>query len=102
MPLACCYRCYRFARLRGFSALQRTQPVHRWPTLPSPRLYATENSLGNTKSSSRKQVTVIGDDGRVQWKELTVGEKAARTTQQTFNFGVILLGLSLTVGIANP
>lgn len=61
------------------------------------RHYATSDSLGGQKTSSRKQVTIRNDDGRVQWKELTTGEKAARTTQQTFNFGVIFAGLCGTV-----
>lgn len=57
------------------------------------RYYATSNTLaGTTKPSSRKQVTIGNDDGRVPWGELSAGEKAARTTQQTFNFGVILAG----------
>ena len=57
------------------------------------RHYATSNSLaGTTKSSSRKQVTIGNDDGRVPWGELSAGEKAARTTQQTINFGVVLAG----------
>lgn len=59
--------------------------------------YATSNGLGGTKTSSRKQVTVVNDDGRVQWKDLSRGEKAARTTQQTFNFGIVLAGLLGTV-----
>lgn len=57
------------------------------------RYYATSNTLaGTTKASSRKQVTIGNDDGRVPWGQLSAGEKAARTTQQTFNFGVILAG----------
>lgn len=57
------------------------------------RYYATSNTLaGTTKTSSRKQVTIGNDDGRVPWGQLSPGEKAARTTQQTFNFGVILAG----------
>ena len=63
----------------------------------SPKYYATSNDLGGGKAISRKQVTVRNDDGRVQWQDLTVGEKAARTTQQTFNLGIILLGLGMTV-----
>ena len=46
---------------------------------------------------SRKQVTVTNDDGRVQWVNLTVGEKVARTTQQTFNLGLIFVGALMTV-----
>ena len=57
------------------------------------RYYATSNTLaGTTKSSPRKQVTIGNDDGRVPWGQLSPREKAARTTQQTFNFGVILAG----------
>lgn len=63
-----------------------------WP-LAVHRFYATSNTLaGTTKTSSRKQVTIGNDDGRIPWGQLSVGEKAARTTQQTFNFGVILAG----------
>ena len=61
------------------------------------RQYATSDSIGGHKTSSRKQVTVRNDDGRVQWNDLTTVEKAARTTQQTFNFGVILVGVFGTV-----
>ena len=57
------------------------------------RRHATSNTLAGTiKPSSRKQVTVGNDDGRVPWGQLSAGEKVARTTQQTFNFGVILVG----------
>ena len=57
------------------------------------RQYATTNTLaGTNKLSSRKQVTIGNDDGRVPWGQLSTGEKAARTTQQTFNFGVIVAG----------
>lgn len=62
------------------------------------RCYATSNTLAGTpKPSSRKQVTIGNDDGRVLWGQLSAGEKAARTTQQAFNFGVILAG---AVGLA--
>ena len=78
-----------------------------WPNnsiiLPSRHLlslsrgYATSDDPGTQKTAARKQVTIRNDDGRVKWKELTIGEKAARTTQQTFNFGVVLAGLAGTV-----
>ena len=61
------------------------------------RFYAASKGLKAGGSSSRKQVTIRNDDGGVEWGDLTVGEKAARTTQQTFNFGVILVGLAMTV-----
>ena len=70
-----------------------------WP-LAIHRCYATSNTLaGTTKTSSRKQVTIGNDDGRIPWGQLSVGEKAARTTQQTFNFGIILAG---AVGLVGP
>jgi len=67
------------------------------------RMYATQTGLGTTSGAPRprrKTVTPFNDDGRVAWGELSVGEKAARTTQQTFNFSFILLGAVLTSGVA--
>lgn len=62
------------------------------------RSYATANSLGEArKIPSRKPVTVLSDDGQVPWKDLSRGEAAARTTQQTINFGVVLAGVVGTV-----
>jgi mitochondrial import inner membrane translocase subunit TIM21 len=64
------------------------------------RQYASQTGLGNSHAQSnkkRKAVTILNDDGRVAWRELSAGEKAARTSQQAFNFGMILLGLTLTV-----
>ncbi len=81
-------------------------PLH-WPSnpiiLPSKHLlsisrhYATSDSSGAQKTPIRKQVTIRNDDGSVQWNDLTIGGKAARTTQQTFNFGVVFAGLAGTV-----
>ena len=61
------------------------------------RAYATHNTVGGTSGSSRKQVTVVNDDGRINWGDLSMREKAARTTQKTFHLGVILTGLVMTV-----
>ena len=61
------------------------------------REYTTQSTLGGSTTPSRKQITVVNDDGRVQWKDLSRREKAARTTQQTFNFGLVLLGFVMTV-----
>ncbi|CZT49085.1 probable TIM21 Constituent of the mitochondrial inner membrane presequence translocase (TIM23 complex) [Rhynchosporium secalis] len=65
------------------------------------RLYATQTSLGATTSGSprRKTVTPFNDDGRVAWGDLSKGEKAARATQQTFNFSFILIGAVMTAGV---
>ncbi|KAK0650904.1 Mitochondrial import inner membrane translocase subunit tim21 [Lasiodiplodia hormozganensis] len=63
------------------------------------RLYATHRSLGGASSkssTSRRQVTVANDDGHVRWGDLTTGEKVARSTQQSFNFLVIVAGVLAT------
>lgn len=63
------------------------------------RLYATQTGIGTTGQPrvKRRAVTAFNDDGRVAWGDLTAREKAARTTQQTFNFSFIILGAVLTV-----
>ena len=63
------------------------------------RRYVSSDGLGSSPISSRKQVTIANDDGRVQWQHLSTREKAARTTQQTLNFGLILAGFVGTVWI---
>ncbi|KAF3806541.1 Mitochondrial import inner membrane translocase subunit TIM21 [Colletotrichum gloeosporioides] len=62
------------------------------------RHYATQTGLGTTATSKskRRTVTPFNDTGAVPWSELSAGEKAARATQQTFNFGLILAGLFVT------
>lgn len=62
---------------------------------------ATSSSLPNDAATRRRRaVTVVNDTGAVPWKNLSLGEKAARTTQQTFNFGMVLLGIGLTGAVA--
>lgn len=69
------------------------------------RLYATQSDLGTGPKSPlsprKKSVTVLSDDGRVQWGDLSRGEKVARTTQQSFNFMLVLAGAVLTVWIGS-
>ena len=94
---------------RSALLLQRSIGGRAWKTLPlesrlclpcavlsissrGSKHYATASSPKTESSTSRKQVTVVNDDGRVQWKDLTTREKAARTTQQTFNLGIVLAG----------
>jgi import inner membrane translocase subunit TIM21 len=86
------------------SSLARTVPLLSLPPSLRPviaaRLYATQTGLGTTGTTPRprrKAVTAFNDDGRVPWGDLSAGEKAARTTQQSFNFGLIILGAVLTV-----
>lgn len=76
--------------LRSVSCL----PVHR--AAGASRLYAT-HSASSKSSTSRRQVTVANDDGHVRWGDLTTGEKVARSTQQSFNFLIIVAGVLATV-----
>lgn len=63
---------------------------------------STTSSLPKDAASSsrRRAVTIVNDTGAVPWKELSLGEKAARTTQQSFNLGIVLLGVGLTGAVA--
>ncbi len=54
-------------------------------------------SASTNSGPSRRAITVTTDDGRYDSKELSTGEKAARGTQQTFNFLLVSLGLVGTV-----
>ncbi|KAI1079219.1 import inner membrane translocase subunit tim-21, mitochondrial [Whalleya microplaca] len=65
------------------------------------RSYATQHGLGanNSAASKRKAVTPFNDDGYVPWHELSTGEKASRATQQSFNFGLVIMGLVMTGGV---
>ncbi|KAI0890201.1 import inner membrane translocase subunit tim-21, mitochondrial [Annulohypoxylon maeteangense] len=72
----------------------------RFPTALLYRGYATQQGLGNNSAASkRRAVTPFNDDGNVPWHQLSVGEKASRATQQTFNFGVVVVGLVLAGGV---
>lgn len=58
------------------------------------RLYATQGDFPRPK---RRNVTVLSDDGRYEWSELSGREKVSRATQQSFNFIVVIAGVVLTV-----
>lgn len=63
------------------------------------RTYATRTGLGAaaTPKPKRRSVTPFNDTGSVPWSELSATEKAARATQQSYNFGMIIVGLVFTV-----
>lgn len=63
------------------------------------RTYATQTGLGAaaTPKPKRRSVTPFNDTGFVPWSELSAAEKAARATQQSYNFGMIIVGLVATV-----
>ncbi|KAK3939778.1 import inner membrane translocase subunit tim-21 [Diplogelasinospora grovesii] len=68
------------------------------PFLPSVyrRSYATQQQQADAK---RRAVTPFNDDGHVPWTDLSAGEKTARAAQQTFNFGMVIVGVVLTGGV---
>ena len=64
------------------------------------RLASTSSLANGTPAPRRRAVTIANDTGRVPWNQLSIGEKAARTTQQSFNVGLVLLGLGATGAVA--
>ncbi|KAI9656093.1 MAG: mitochondrial import inner membrane translocase subunit tim21 [Trizodia sp. TS-e1964] len=62
--------------------------------IPSMRL------ASSAPGPSRRQITVTNDDGRIRWGELTMREKAARSTQQSVNVATIIVGFVLTGAVA--
>ena len=71
------------------------------PALPNPpKPHLTRPASTTSTPSRRRAVTVVNDTGSIPWKNLSRGEKAARTTQQTFNVGLVLLGIAATGGVA--
>ncbi|KAI9924970.1 hypothetical protein ASPWEDRAFT_45092 [Aspergillus wentii DTO 134E9] len=67
------------------------------------RFYATQSNIGGGSgpkaTPKRRNVTVLSDDGRYEWAELSGKEKVARATQQSINFAVVLAGAVLTGGV---
>lgn len=62
------------------------------------RNYASQHKSGSSSTApKRKAITPFSDNGFVPWKELSVAEKASRATQQSFNFGLVILGVVMTV-----
>lgn len=67
-----------------------------------PRFYSIQSNLKAGSSGPKRRsraVTPFNDDGFVPWNELSTGEKAARATQQSFNLGMIIVGVVLTGGV---
>ncbi|EQL02599.1 hypothetical protein G6O67_000690 [Ophiocordyceps sinensis] len=85
--------------LRAIRPGALTPPSPAMPRLT--RCYASSNGLGTTAAPTQKRrsVTPFNDTGSVPWSELSSAEKAARATQQSFNFGLIMAGLVLTGGV---
>lgn len=68
----------------AFSTTHHAQATHTSTSSPTPK-------------SQRKSISLTGDTGQVRWSDLSPGEKAVRTTQQSFNFVVVLVGIVATV-----
>ncbi|KAI9710352.1 MAG: mitochondrial import inner membrane translocase subunit tim21 [Bogoriella megaspora] len=80
----------------------RGRPIFATRSLLYRKPYATQSSLTGSPSSSsrRKTITPFNDDGRVNWGDLSTSEKIARTAQQTFNFGLVIIGVLATGAVA--
>ncbi|KAH8884729.1 TIM21-domain-containing protein [Thozetella sp. PMI_491] len=70
-----------------------TVMLHARPALVR-RAYASAGA-----GTKRRAVTPFNDDGHVSWSDLSAAEKTGRAAQQTFNFGLVLVGVALTGGV---
>lgn len=89
-------------------AIQLLRPLtKRPPTLPRKPLaraaFSTSRPTLASPSSTpppqptRRSVTVTNDTGAVRWSDLSPGEKASRTVQQSMNLSIVLVGIAMTV-----
>ncbi|KAK4143369.1 mitochondrial import inner membrane translocase subunit tim21 [Dichotomopilus funicola] len=84
-------------RLPLASALVPYRSLARLPA-HSCRGFATQHQQ-TTSETRRRSVTPFNDNGNVPWSELSASEKTGRAAQQTFNFGMVILGVALTGGV---
>lgn len=75
------------------AAFSTSRPAHATHSSPTPT---------PPTPPPRKSITLTGDTGRVRWSELSPGEKAVRTTQQSANLVVVLVGIVATVRSLHP
>ncbi|KAF2824318.1 TIM21-domain-containing protein [Ophiobolus disseminans] len=95
------------ALLRPSFLLPRIQPSSSRRTPRSRTSFSTCRNAQATHSSTpnpppapqRKSITLTGDTGQVRWSDLSPGEKAVRTTQQSFNLVVVAVGILATGGV---
>ncbi|KAK3209525.1 hypothetical protein GRF29_69g2082610, partial [Pseudopithomyces chartarum] len=91
-------------------AIQLLRPLtKRPPTLPRKPLaraaFSTSRPTLASPSSTpppqptRRSVTVTNDTGAVRWSDLSPGEKASRTVQQSMNLSIVLVGIAMTCGV---
>ncbi|KAH9868840.1 hypothetical protein J1614_007915 [Plenodomus biglobosus] len=97
--------------LRPCFLLPRIQPcAHRRAQTGRATLTTTHHPQATQSSATpsstppppppRKSITLTGDTGQVRWSDLSPGEKVVRTTQQSVNLVVVLVGIVATGGIA--
>ncbi|KAK5191557.1 mitochondrial import inner membrane translocase subunit tim21 [Exophiala xenobiotica] len=70
------------------------------PSLSHRHTRHASTSTNSSNKPPRRAITVTSDDGRYNWSELSTSEKAARGTQQTFNFVIVAAGLVGTITIS--
>ncbi|KAH7070981.1 TIM21-domain-containing protein [Paraphoma chrysanthemicola] len=94
------------ALLRPSFLLPRIQPTSTRKTALGRAAFSTSRNAQATHSSSpgpppppRKSITLTGDSGQVRWSDLSPGEKVVRTTQQSFNLVVVVVGVLATGGV---
>lgn len=80
---------------------QATLVPHLRQVAASCRTYATTSpgKPSSTPGPKRRAVTPFNDDGHVPWGQLSASEKTGRATQQSFNFGMVLVGIVMTGGV---
>jgi len=77
------------------AALSTTRPTLAGPSTSPPR-------PPPPPPPPRKSITLTGDTGQVRWSDLSPGEKAVRTAQQSANLVVVVVGVLATVRISLP
>ncbi|EUC44002.1 hypothetical protein COCMIDRAFT_6634 [Bipolaris oryzae ATCC 44560] len=76
----------QLGRKAFFSSTSNAQATHTSTSNPSPQ-------------TQRKSISLTGDTGQVRWSDLSPGEKIVRTTQQSVNLVVVLVGILATGGV---
>ncbi|KAG8627927.1 hypothetical protein KVT40_003800 [Elsinoe batatas] len=88
-------------RIRLLNTLPRSSSSLLLRSRPFPSTLTLFRPASDTsKPPPRKSITLTTDTGHIPWSSLSPVEKAARGTRQSFNFLLVLLGLSLTAGVS--
>lgn len=70
-------------------------------TLISPRIFGSKfySEIASCKKT-RDPITIKNDNGRIPWQELSLKERVARSSKQTFNLSIIVLGATLSAAVS--